>query len=360
LNTGRTFEFEKEAQSLQMVNTNPLQDEEKPYTEGCVARLSMHEDTVLNSLSVACKGYCTITHKGTTALKLSDSMSVSGEHLDINILDISVPVLEILVNIGEITVHKGDIQKAAKLETLMGNVVFQSEKNFKLEWEQDSSLICLSSPILKEGNKIENCDLGMEEGESEEMMEEKKLCTGSYSFCRKEEGRLERNENKRDSEAEREIEGDSGGNESESETGGGREEEEACKEEGLAVISVKAYEGNIYANLVQSDGNLGQQNQIVKGHVYDRGVLLDTFLSASLNKEKIKLNDTSKADSLIIFQFGNYKPRSSSSFKFLAATNPAYLDAKPWWISFFSIMLLIGDVYEMNGRLVINLNFNIN
>jgi hypothetical protein len=80
----------------------------------------------------------------------------------------------------------------------------------------------------------------------------------------------------------------------------------------------------------------------------------------------MKLNDTSKADSLMIFQFGNYKARSSSSFKFLAATNPAYLDAKPWWISFFSMMLLIGDVYKMSGRLVsilyfnFNINFNIN
>ena len=303
LNTGRTFEFDEEAQSLQMNNTNPLQDEEKPYTEGCVARLSMHEDTVLNSLSVACTGYCTIIHKGDTSLKLSDSMSVSGEHLDINIMDISVPVLEISVNIGEITIHKGDIHKSAKLETLMGNVVFQSEKNFKLEWEQDSSLICLSSPILKEGNNIENCDLEITEGESEEIIEDKNVCTGSYSFCIKAKEALDKDEE----------DTDSGVGETE-----GREEEDTCKEEELAVISAKAYEGNIYANLVQSDGNLGEHNQIVKGNVYERGVLLDRFLAAALEKEKIKLNDTSKPDSLIIFQFANYKPRSSSSLKFLA------------------------------------------
>ena len=48
---------------------------------------------------------------------------------------------------------------------------------------------------------------------------------------------------------------------------------------------------------------------------------------------------------------GNEYATSSSTMTFLASTNYAYLTAKPWWMAFFSLTLLLRDAIVFNGRL---------
>jgi len=65
-----------------------------------------------------------------------------------------------------------------------------------------------------------------------------------------------------------------------------------------------------------------------------------------------KYNMTAKSDRLMKFEIGNTDCLAASGLDIVATPNPAYLYAKPWWMEFFSLTLLIGSALSINVRLV--------
>jgi len=54
----------------------------------------------------------------------------------------------------------------------------------------------------------------------------------------------------------------------------------------------------------------------------------------------------------MMFQIGNAITRSSSSISVVVAPVEAYINAHPWWVSFFSLTLLVGTVLKIPTRMV--------
>jgi hypothetical protein len=115
-------------------------------------------------------------------------------------------------------------------------------------------------------------------------------------------------------------------------------------------VIIRNYNGNIYANIIPGIGEPTIYPSILNGSYTE----LDfDVLSQAQFAELLKLyNATTKADSLFFIEVGNVECMSSSSNRFLATPNPSYLEAKPWLISFFSLTLLIRNIYEFQTRLV--------
>jgi hypothetical protein len=67
---------------------------------------------------------------------------------------------------------------------------------------------------------------------------------------------------------------------------------------------------------------------LVKGYDY-RTIAFSHLLQNDIHRKFVFFNNTEKADSLLTFNLGGVQVSQSSSLRFIAATNPAYLDGQP-------------------------------
>ncbi len=109
----------------------------------------------------------------------------------------------------------------------------------------------------------------------------------------------------------------------------------------VASISVTASQGSIYANAIEDTGYLLTTEAEVtasliynneEGNVIGAGENFNTTLLTA-NEH---FNDTSRGDQIILIEVGNSYGRSTGSTKFIISPNNAYIQARPWAISFES------------------------
>lgn len=286
----------------------------------------MHPDAVLNELVYACRESCQILHD-TPLLNLEKNLTIQGDQINMNFQRIQASSINVNVTKGDIYINHAQIQDTSKLYTEYGDVVFQSSFDFILEWEQDSNYICLNAPDYKEISAPQSCSLDIHpsltdllppEGNLEEVEEERhyntKSCKGSYALCF---------------------------NSTE------------CEPSSLPRVSISALEGNIFCNIIDAPTFPTNTNwRSIKGKNYREDAFFDRLLNKSISKFGVSLNETGKSNNLLRIDLGNIQGRSTSAIRYIGSVNPAYLDASPWLISFFSLKLLTGTLYKISGRLV--------
>ena len=258
--------------------------------------MSLHKDTSLSGgLDYSCSGTgCRIIHSGPETLNLgSSTLEISGP-VELTLQDIRANSLLIEVTKGDIMIMHGILQMASIISTDEGDVLFQSSEKYQMQYAVDSNNVCMSAPSVSIISRTD-CALSTDSEADIETYSDTVQCSGTNVLCADADSSL-------------------------------------CTQDGVIIIA-KANGGNLYANLIpEPQGFVLDTYQQFKGYVYqgDDSIAFDPLLNHLINEVQPKFNDTSKTDSLLLFNLGALESRATSSFKFAATTNSAYLDASPW------------------------------
>ena len=114
--------------------------------------------------------------------------------------------------------------------------------------------------------------------------------------------------------------------------------EDDCEENAMPVqVQATAASGNVYFNVIQTQGSSVKEGDIVKGAVYDEeeGIQFNHGIQAQLVLMESLMKNTTTADKIVLVDLGNRKARSTSALRFILSSNPAYLDGRPWLVFLF-------------------------
>jgi len=140
---------------------------------------------------------------------------------------------------------------------------------------------------------------------------------------------------------------------------------DTCENISTPTISLEGLEASIYANVISGDSIPIKRNKNIQiytqnpsksletGFPFDSKIIQFTNLIEELLDFSLKMYDSKdKEDSVLVLNVGNTEARASSALKLVVVPNEAYLNIKPWWVSFFSMRFVEGRVYEVTIKLV--------
>ena len=253
-----------------------------------------------------------ITQKSDSLIDLGTAgLTIVGQTTSILLKRIKAGSINIKINSGNIHIYNADISGDSNIETLEGDVVFQTMSSFKLDWAQNENNFCLYAPsVAPSGSyKKSNC-LG--KSNSANNVD----CYTRYLLCQ---------------------------------TG------DSCVDSSSKfTLSIRAEYGNVYANVisaVNAEVNTATSQYIQSINFTDINIGFDSNTNKSLTSVLSKINDTNKADPFLLFQLGNTRAYAKSGINMVSANNPAYLNIFPWWLNFLSLHLLTGSIFEVPGRI---------
>ena len=106
------------------------------YPDSCIATAKFHRDTKWGDLNIDCvAGICSIIHESPGTVLNFDNFNVTGADVDINILSMSANAVNVVVKKGTLTFNHADIKKDSTITTADGDVIFQSDKDFSVFWQ---------------------------------------------------------------------------------------------------------------------------------------------------------------------------------------------------------------------------------
>ena len=280
--------------------------------DACWVRLSISSSTVFSGgLEFNCVEFCDVVHKSPITLDFGTSNVVlNGGKLSVNFQTIKSNKIEIASDKGDITIHSAYVASNSIIKTSEGNIAFQSVSPFKAIIQSENKYYCTSAPAyLIDG--VDSCT----SNESPTYP-----CTLTISLCTT----------------------------------------SPCASVANPEIRLQGNYGNTYANIIPADNEPVTENYQVytttftsKDVAYNSGTFgFDARTQKLYSLAYDTYNLTTKTDSLLLYRIGNYLGKASSSMNFAATPNPAYLSAKPWWMSFFSLSLLVGSTQNLPTRLV--------
>ncbi len=275
--------------------------------------MTINPQAILSGLQLACTGTCVLLHQGPSKLNLgTNSLIISGD--TVNFLSVKMSASQVQANVKKGNLHIYNLElnggQTSTLSTIDGDVVVQSLNSMKVIWTQVSNNFCFSAPKVMDASAVSVSGCNSAKGTSIHKLS----CVNAYNLC---------------------SSNDAGN----------------CGQVNPAMnLYLTSGQGNVYANVISSDGAQPIDNDDIKGFNYTNGIQFSENLNLTINSLQEKLTDTSKADPVIWMGIGNVKTYSSVGHYYVIMGNPAYLDATPWWMSFFSGSLLIGERYEVEGN----------
>jgi hypothetical protein len=283
-----TIDVTSSPQTITMINTDD-------FIDACWLRLEMREGTVMSDFTYECEGECLIIHESPEELTMG-SLKVSGAYVAMNLQSVAPSNVDIDIEQGTVYIHNlittSMTDTVGTIITGGGDIVVQSTTALGVQWTLDSNHICLGAITQTAITEPAGCYLYLGddlEGEAENA--ETTSCTGAYNLC----------------------------------------PESGCSDP-VPLLTAQVTDGNIYANIIEKANQpLATTGTIlVKG--YDYGTIgFSNLLETDIDRQFAYFNNTEKADSLLIFNLGGVHISESSSLRFIAATNPAYIDGQPWY-----------------------------
>ena len=249
-----------------------------------------------------CEGACIITHSG-TLITISNSLTIQGNgRVDLLLTKLNAKEFHISALAGHMHIYGGSVSSDSDMYTQNGDVVYQSTNSMRIMTSSNFTYPCLYAPYIKAGPMptvaFSNCKVINRTGSVSK-------CPSYYDLCSL--------------------------------------SDVACT--GLPSITLKTLRGNIAANVIPNDGGFPEDMDDYIMHNGTGDLNFDKKSNISLAEFNSQFASTAQADSMINVKFGNYRCFSTAAASFIGATNPAYLSVRPWFISFFSANLLMGDVY---------------
>ena len=283
------------------------------FVDACVVDVVINPSAQLQGLEVDCIGVCRVVHMGPDALNLgSGTLVLSGDQLDFMSVKTIASRVTASVTKGNLHFYSLTLTSTTQLNTIStgeGDVVVQSTDNMNIQWTQILNNICFYAPtIIPVGNSASTCQLYYNGGLANS------ACSQNYMLCKA---------------------------------------SATCSSSLTAAsFSLATGVGNIYANVISSDGvPVTITGNNVKGLNYTLGPNFDSTMNLTIANYLANVGTTAQADPLFLISMGNSLSFSSSGMTFLIVANTAYLNAYPWWISFLSANLLLGNVYQIAGNL---------
>jgi len=283
------------------------------YTDSCVADLIINPNTVIPGLEILCDGICIVAHMGSSALNLgSGTLKISGGKVDFTSIKLKADSLFIDVLKGNLHIYSVTLTSSTAnniMRTGEGDVVVQSTDNMKISWWNTKNNLCATAPLISSiGNTVPNCQVSLN------LDSNPSPCSNTYMLCK---------------------------------SGSACTSSTSCP-----TLTLSTTIGNIYANIIDSDGSVATTlGNSVRGWSFTKGIEFDDNLNRTLNDYIKGYNGTAKADPIVWLSIGSSKTFTTSSLTYLLVANNAYLNAYPWWISFFSADLLLGWIYRIDGNL---------
>ena len=107
------------------------------YSDTCIATAKFHEDTSWGDLAIDCvAGTCSLIHESPGSVLKFENFNVTGDNVDINILDLSAAAINVNVTRGVLTFNRAGVMQDSSIATQDGDVIFQSHKDFSVFWQQ--------------------------------------------------------------------------------------------------------------------------------------------------------------------------------------------------------------------------------
>ena len=280
------------------------------YPGACILELLYRSGEVLSGgIVVNCVGVCTFCHRGSQSVPLNlgtGALVIGGEgKINVMIQKLIASSADIRVIRGDVHIYSATLSQDSTITSDEGDVVLQSTGNFRVSWTQNDRNLCLYAPqIAEEGSSISDCSLLYNKNPA--------ACKTMYTLC------------------------NAG----------------ACAGSTTLTFTMGSKYGNVYANVISEDlAYVPDSYSSVMGANYSNGIQFDGILNATFSDIAMALNDTNKPDPYLHFHLGNTDAFSTRGITMLTASNTAYLNLHPWWISFLSLSLLMGKIYDVNGRL---------
>jgi len=283
------------------------------YTDACSVDLQINPKASLKNLEIECQGSCVISQMGPNPLNITGGiLAVVGDTIDF--LATNLIATQILGNIKKGNIHIYSLSLTSNsgynsLVTEQGDIVVQSLNSMRITWIQNKDRVCMYAPqIFPTGTIKSTCYASLNEASTPSS------CNTDYVLCKA---------------------------------------GESCTATTQApTLILSANVGNVYANVLNANGEpVSNSVNSVRGWEYTKGLDFDESLNRTLGDYINGFNGSSKADPAIWVSLGPSRAFSSASLAFLLVANTAYLDAYPWWISFFSASLLLGRVNYIDGNL---------
>eukprot|EP01022_Parablepharisma_sp_SALTPOND_P003657 TRINITY_DN114_c0_g2_i2.p1 TRINITY_DN114_c0_g2~~TRINITY_DN114_c0_g2_i2.p1 ORF type:complete len:1536 (+),score=156.85 TRINITY_DN114_c0_g2_i2:822-5429(+) len=276
--------------------------------------MQINPGAVLSGLEVSCAKTCYVSQMGPNLLDLAEKdLTVSGDTVEFMAVRLKAGQVRILaakgnLHIYSLTLTSNDGQN--NITTTEGDVVVQSLNSMKVTWFQEEAYVCMYAPkMLEIGIPKESCYVSLNGAETPSN------CSSGYLLC--------------------------------------KGSDECTASTSAPVLYLSSILGNVYANVINNEGEpVSTAGHSVRGWPYNQGLRFDTNINHTLAEFIEGLNDSAKADPLVWISLGPTRTFSTAGMYFLFAANQAYLNAYPWWISFFSATLLLSDVYKLKGNLV--------
>lgn len=278
-------------------------------TETCEVIITA--ESVFPQLSITCEHLCRIEQDEDDILYFNNGLSIISKTDEqeafqqgrIKFKQIQVSTLSIDF-MGTVTIKDLDIEEEASINVYLGDVWVKSQNNVDLKWSTyESDAYCMAGPYLEEVTEPEcfNTEITITDSTTYEVDE----CVGQHKICK----------------------------------------DKTCQNSVSASIS--AGSGNIYWHLVNSDGDLYENYDTIRGAQY-----LDVSFSGKIDLADVK-NYTQgtelERDILVVMEWPGIMENEG---KWLYTTNIAYAQMRPWWLSFFSLNLLLPEVREYHVRIV--------
>ncbi len=282
----------------------------------CYIQLSISNTTQLSGgVKISCIGICSIIQKGPAILDFNEGdIYIDGQSISTNFQTVKANRIMISSLKGDVYIHNAHVGKSASLSTENGDIVYQSTKPYKINVESSNKYYCIGA-----NNYV------VEEDDNCKAIDSSPPCKFSLILCKVNE----------------------------------------CELTNYPTVSLNGKNGNIYSNLIDKDnvpiGDAGGSYKIYKLATknfdksetpYNEGFSFDSDTLIDFENALVEYNMTARSDSVILLNLGNNACKAASALKLLIAPSRAYLLAAPWWMSFLSISLLIGNPIILNYKLL--------
>eukprot|EP01017_Pseudomicrothorax_dubius_P029810 TRINITY_DN3659_c0_g1_i2.p1 TRINITY_DN3659_c0_g1~~TRINITY_DN3659_c0_g1_i2.p1 ORF type:complete len:1194 (+),score=239.90 TRINITY_DN3659_c0_g1_i2:65-3646(+) len=379
----------------------------------CYAKIRLPGKVSFNDLSIHCPDKCSLI-QDSKILSIKNTLKISGNNVALNSRNLKAKSLDFSASIGHFQANFLQLQDNSKITLDDGDIIIQSSEAMQIRFKHSMPSYCFSAPgvtqtTLKGCNIVNNNETPKVEEDDEEepsQPEEKsgttarneleidpifnwrdydlttkrrhkkakklkhhqKISLPSNAFASRNERLLEETE---EAAGEGETSKGEASGESDKKTQKTKKKAEdynlpvydgcngtfvlcpsgsTCSPK--AKLHVKAIYGNIFANIIQKEGEpASDKSQVKSGVIYKDGEVQlapNSWIELEMLKDEL-LN--TKTEPIFLFNFGSKKTYSSYFTQWALTFNPAYSYIKPWWMSIVSFRFLSGDNYIFNTRL---------
>lgn len=284
---------------------------ENAYTNVETCQVIILTKDVFPELEITCDHLCEIEQDEDEKLFFSNGLTIKSEsgeeeawtqgRIKFKQIQVSTLTLDFL---GTVTFQDLQIEQSANMALHLGDIWVKSSQNVNLNWNTyESNSYCMAGAYIDTVSEVE-CYMS-QVVVSNSTSYDVSACQGQHKIC----------------------------------------QYKTCTDS--VPVSITVESGNIYWHQVDSNGDLDSDYQTVEGDQ-----TLDVSFSGKIDLEDV-MNYTQgtelERDILVVIEWPGIMENEG---KWLYTTNIAYAQMRPWWLSFFSLNLLLPEVRKYHVRIV--------